>query len=59
MVFNATFNNISVISQRSKVSNSTVIILRALSEGNLECVGSVSYELIHINYQILNLDFML
>ena len=50
MVFNATFNNISVISQRSKVSNSTVLILRALSEGNLECVGSVSYELIYINY---------
>ena len=50
MVFNATFNTISVISQRSKVSNSTVLILRALSEGNLECVGSVSYELIYINY---------
>ena len=50
MVFNATFNNISVISQRSKVSNSTVLILRVLSEGNLEYLGSVSYELIYIDY---------
>ena len=33
-----------------KVFNSTVLILRALSEGNLECLGSVSYELIYINY---------
>jgi hypothetical protein len=53
MVFNATFNNISVIWQRSKVSNSTVLILRALREGNLECLGSVSYELIYINYNKL------
>jgi hypothetical protein len=50
MVFNATFNNISVISRRSKVSNSTVLILRILSEGNFEFWGSVSYELIYINY---------
>jgi len=49
-VFNATFNNISVISRQSKVSNSTVLILQVLSEGNLEIWGSVSYELIYINY---------
>ena len=53
MVVNATFNTISVISQRSKVFNSTVLILQALSEGNLECLGSVSYELIYINYNKL------
>jgi hypothetical protein len=53
MVLNATFNTISVISQRSKVFNSTVLILQALSEGNLECLGSVSYELIYINYNKL------